>query len=193
MDSVRCIQKALEFSIVKHGNQKRKNENLPYIIHPVRVAGLVLLNFPFSNMVMYIAALLHDVLEDTETSYEELVNEFGKTVADLVLAVTSDKEEIRKVGKPVYLREKLSSMSFDARVLKLCDRYDNIQDLKPADSGDKHSRDYAEQTYFVFEALLDIDAVTQARPYLTLLHGIMNTLTEKGYICPWNSDRLLRI
>lgn len=144
---------ALEFAITKHADQRRKNSGHPYVVHPIRVAALVreLCGVQKSrDSGLYIAALLHDTLEDTDTTREEIAEHFGNAVAELVVAVTSDKEAIIHLTKTAYLRNKINFMSDDALLLKACDRLDNISDLKPAHSNDKWSAGYAEQTYAIF-------------------------------------------
>jgi len=83
------IQRAFEFISEKHREQKRLSGE-PYVIHPLSVARILAdLNMDATTVV---GGLLHDVLEDTETTYEELANLFGKDVADIVEGVT-------KIGK----------------------------------------------------------------------------------------------
>src|SRR3989344_1061752 len=108
---------ALEFAIIKHADQRRKNSGHPYVVHPIRVAALVreLCGVQKSRESgLYIAALLHDTLEDTNTTQEEIVEHFGDAVAKLVADVTSDKEYLKSVGKTAYLLGKINFMSNDA-------------------------------------------------------------------------------
>ena len=77
-------------------------------------------------------ALLHDTLEDTDTTFVELVNEFGVMIAYLVLEVTTNEEMKKILGKTVYLELEMKSMSSYALVIKLCDRLDNVGDLRNA-------------------------------------------------------------
>lgn len=79
------IEKALQFARKKHAGQKYGNE--PFIFHPLQVSELARIIYP-EDEEFIAAALLHDVLEDTDTSYEELEKEFGEDVANLVDEVT---------------------------------------------------------------------------------------------------------
>ena len=81
---------------------------------------------------LIIAAILHDTLEDTDTSFIELVEEFGPLVASLVLELTNDPEQIKKLGKLEYQKRKCLGISSYALVIKLCDRLHNISD-QPTD------------------------------------------------------------
>jgi len=122
------IQKAYEFAKEKHGEQKRKTGE-PYIIHPLNVAlTLVELGMDYETII---AALLHDTLEDTDATYEEIKERFGENVAKLVEGVT-------KIGKIKYKSEQaenyrklLLATAEDPRVilLKLADRLDNVKTL----------------------------------------------------------------
>ena len=88
------LNRAYVYSVVKHGSQKRASGD-PYFSHPVEVAGLMTdLKLDQETIV---TALLHDTIEDTETTPEELEREFGKRVRDVVLEVTDD-------GKPTLTR-----------------------------------------------------------------------------------------
>jgi len=86
------IKKAYEFAKERHGEQRRKTGE-PYVIHPLKVA-LILSDLGMDSQTI-VAALLHDLIEDTETTYEEIKEEFGQVVADLVEGVT-------KIGKIKY-------------------------------------------------------------------------------------------
>jgi len=123
------ILKALKFAENKHEGQKRKVSNEPYISHPIKVSYL-LTSFKQSKKIeeLICAALLHDTLEDTETTFEEIEKEFSPLVASLVFELTSDEAEILKIGKNNYLKNKMKNMSSYALTLKLVDRLANITD-----------------------------------------------------------------
>jgi GTP diphosphokinase / guanosine-3',5'-bis(diphosphate) 3'-diphosphatase len=146
-------KKAHEFAKIKHMGQKRSN-GTPYITHPERVADYVE-KFKKSHMLHQLkaSAYLHDTLEDTDTTYEELEKEFGKLVASLVNELTSNKEKSKEIGKAKYLADKLSDELTDwALVLKLCDRRDNIDDLNTAKNPSFRKR-YKEETEFILKEL----------------------------------------
>lgn len=113
-----------------HRNQIRRFTIAPYWTHPVRVATLVM-KYKESHEIdaLVSAALFHDTLEDTELTIEKLTDMEGTLVSSLVVELTSDKKEIAVVGKTEYLKKKISDMSSWARIIKLCDRLDNISDF----------------------------------------------------------------
>jgi len=121
------ISQAKNFCIERHQKQKRKLMNEPYYKHPIRVAFIVK-KFESEKKEMIVAAYLHDILEDTETKKEELIELFGKKVTNLVVELTSDKNKVKE-NKVKYLSEKMSNpkkMSDDALTIKLADRLDNV-------------------------------------------------------------------
>ena len=123
------LEKALVFARVKHGGQVRRVTNVPYVTHPIRVSHLVS-RYKVSKHQedLQAAALLHDTLEDTNTTVEEIAREFGGMVVSLVVELTSDQQQVASMGKTSYLRKKLLGMSSYALVIKLCDRLDNVTD-----------------------------------------------------------------
>lgn len=146
---INLVEKATVFATEKHIKQFRKFNGEPYVEHPKRVAQTVsAITF---NDKLVAAALLHDTIEDTDTTYEEIVTEFGAEVADLVRDLTSDKEEIKIVGKDIYLTEKMNKMNPDALLIKLADRLDNVSDLTM--KNEEWSRAYAVQTNYILTNL----------------------------------------
>lgn len=125
------IKQALDFATEKHQGQFRKFSKQPYIVHPIAVAELI--NKYSASYDKYesviAAALLHDVSEDCNVSISEIKSEFGNYVASLVQELTNNKDEINVLGKTEYMKKKLVSLSQDAFLLKLSDRYANISDF----------------------------------------------------------------
>lgn len=124
--------KALEFAREKHKGQIRKNNTpVEYITHPINVANLVK---KFANNAKNIddlvsSAYLHDTLEDTNTTYEELICNFGNIISNLVKELTNNDVLKKEMGKTKYLSMKMANMSEDALIIKLCDRLDNVSSL----------------------------------------------------------------
>ena len=118
---------AIAFALKKHDGQFRKVSGLPYIVHVLDVFSIVR-KYKDSNSIdeLCAAAILHDTIEDTDTTYEELLELFGKTVADLVREVTNDPVRKRELGKQVYIEEKLAQLSSWALVIKLADILSNV-------------------------------------------------------------------
>src|SRR3989304_3101182 len=94
------ILRAVAFAAHKHRDQRRKDkESSPYINHPIELAHVLWDEGEVRDPLVIAAALLHDTLEDTETSWQELRGEFGEEIADIVLEVTDTqwlKKEVRK-------------------------------------------------------------------------------------------------
>lgn len=150
MKKTEIVKKALKFAKEKHEGQFRADKKTPYITHPMRVAK-ILKKFKKSHRIdeLVAAALLHDTLEDTETGINELRENFGETVALLVIELTNNPLEIQKLGKTKYFCKKLSSsdeISSWALAIKLADRLDNISDLKNLPKSKKWVKAYKKQT-----------------------------------------------
>lgn len=118
------ITKAINFASTKHAGQL-DDDGRPYIDHPIMVADLIRLIAP-NDEVLIAAAYLHDVLEDTDATYHELVMRFGKEVADLVYEVTHEGK--KETG---YYFPRLKSQR--GIMLKFADRLSNISRMDPWD------------------------------------------------------------
>ena len=94
------LLKAIEFASRKHSTQRRKDEDAsPYINHPITVAHLLADTGGVTDLVTLMAAVLHDTIEDTKTTAEELEAQFGRTVRKVVEEVTDDKSLDKAVRK----------------------------------------------------------------------------------------------
>jgi len=161
---------ALRVATKAHKGQFRKSGG-EYIVHPKEVARFVK-QFKKSNNLstMIQAAYLHDTLEDTDTTYQDLVKQFGALVADMVQELTTDKAASDAIGKGEYIANKMAKMSSWALVVKLADRLANVQDIdtRPADFQKK----YAAQT------VLAINRLRKDR-YLSQTHNKIISAIEK--------------
>lgn len=145
----------IEFIKLKHEGQYRKFTLCPYYIHPIRVASLVYKNKESHKIdELVIASLLHDTLEDTNTTEKEIEEMFGWQVLSLVQELTSNKEESDKHGKANYLANKMINMSSWALVIKLCDRLDNVSDFMYA--SDNFIQKYGNETLNILKLLVGI-------------------------------------
>ena len=113
-------QRAASLCARAHRHQTRKDGKTPYAAHPNRVALTVALVFGESDETTIAAALLHDVIEDGETDYDEIAEEFGPAVAGAVAALSKDARLPEAEREPADWR---------ARLIKLGDVYDNMSDL----------------------------------------------------------------
>lgn len=142
------IEEVLAFATERHKGQVRADGS-DYITHPIRVSKLVAEFKPSRNgNILAAGAILHDVLEDTYTSYKELVDRFGIVVASLVMEVTSSGFMPKLVGKRFYLAHKMQYMSSYALVIKLADRLDNLTDMR-AVALEKIKRTYFDTIYMI--------------------------------------------
>lgn len=127
---MKLLLKAINFATAKHEGQFRRNSGDPYITHPLLVSYLVAKYKGHSKNLeeLLCAALLHDTIEDTNTTYEELLKEFTPLVAQLVLELTSDDECIKQIGKNEHLKAKCVKISSYGLTMKLIDRLSNVSD-----------------------------------------------------------------
>ncbi len=123
------IFEALFFAARKHRHQKRKGRSAsPYINHPIAVASLIVDIGGVSEPEIIAAALLHDTLEDTETTPVELEAEFGPVVAGLVRELSDDRTLPREERKRLQV-EHAATLSLGARIVKVADKICNLDDL----------------------------------------------------------------
>jgi (p)ppGpp synthase/HD superfamily hydrolase len=145
LDAIHGILKAARFASLKHVSQKRKGAAAePYLNHLIEVAELVsnAINEPDTNLIA--AALLHDTVEDTETTREELVHEFGTDVAGLVTEVTDDKSLPQAERKRLQI-EHAPHLSARAQRIKIADKISNLRGvlLTPPEDWDlRRKREY---------------------------------------------------
>jgi GTP pyrophosphokinase len=150
------INRAYVFSVAKHGSQKRASGD-PYFSHPIEVAGILTELFLDDRTI--VTALLHDTIEDTLTTTEEVEKLFGKDVARLVDGVTKlSKIEAQSENERAAenLRKFLLAMSDDIRVLlvKLADRLHNMRTLHFIKSEEKRRR-IARETMDIYAPLAE--------------------------------------
>ena len=147
---------ALAFAADKHKNQRRKDADAsPYINHPIALANLLLNEAGVEDQRVLIAAILHDTIEDTDTTEQELVRHFGKDVADIVLEVTDDKALPKAERKRLQI-EHAAHISRRAKLVKLADKICNLRDITaspPADWSVDRKREYFDWAKSVVDEL----------------------------------------
>ncbi|CAN5688008.1 HD domain-containing protein [soil metagenome] len=145
MSNTAKLLQAASFAAVKHTNQKRKgNDAAPYINHPLEVANLLANVGKIEDTDVLIAAILHDTVEDTETTEAEITELFGENVAKMVLEVTDDKSLPKAERKQLQI-EHAPHLSDGAKLVKLGDKISNIRDVleNPPDGwSDERRREY---------------------------------------------------
>ena len=130
MTPLELILDALAFAAEKHRDQRRKDpEASPYVNHPIALARILAHEGGVDEAPVLAAALLHDTVEDTETTVEELKRRFGPRVASMVAEVTDDKTLPAPVRKRLQV-EHAAQLSQGARLVKLADKIANLRDLR---------------------------------------------------------------
>jgi GTP diphosphokinase / guanosine-3',5'-bis(diphosphate) 3'-diphosphatase len=126
------LTRALVFAAHKHRDQRRKDPGAsPYINHPIGLADVLVNEGGVTQTEILCAALLHDTVEDTKTSPEELSELFGAVISHIVMEVTDDKNLPKKVRKRVQI-EHAGSLSREAKAVKLADKICNLRDVEQA-------------------------------------------------------------
>jgi guanosine-3',5'-bis(diphosphate) 3'-pyrophosphohydrolase len=123
------VLEALAFAAHKHRDQRRKDAAAsPYINHPIALANVLVREGAVSEPEVVAAALLHDTLEDTQTSPGELRTAFGERVARVVEEVTDDKSLPKAERKRLQI-EHAAAISRAAKLVKLADKICNLRDM----------------------------------------------------------------
>ena len=129
MTDLELVVRAAAFAAEKHKKQLRKNaEGTPYINHPLAAAELLATEGGVTDAVVLAAAILHDTIEDTQTTQQELETLFGKEVAGIVAEVTDDKSLPKERRKQLQI-EHAAHISPRARLVKLADKICNVRDV----------------------------------------------------------------
>ncbi len=151
---------ASDFAAKKHTRQTRKGANAePYINHPLEVAKLLVEVGAVIDPEIIAAAILHDTVEDTDTSAEELTKVFGETVCGYVLEVTDDKS-LPKATRKLKQIEHAPHLSPAAKQIKLADKISNIGDIlenPPEDWSQARKLEYIEWGVNVVKGLRGVN------------------------------------
>lgn len=121
------IHEAIIFAACAHEGQKRKGTNVPYIVHPFEVAQI--LTDAGGSEILICAGLLHDTVEDTGVTLEEIQSEFGGEVAALVGLMTEEKSLSWEVRKQKAIDAVNEGMSKDAKMLVCADKLSNLRSI----------------------------------------------------------------
>jgi guanosine-3',5'-bis(diphosphate) 3'-pyrophosphohydrolase len=144
-NNLALIIRATAFAADKHRNQRRKDaEASPYINHPIALAKVLAHEAGIEDATVLAAALLHDTIEDTATTGQELEAAFGSAIAGIVLEVTDDKSLPKAERKRAQI-EHAPHLSHRAMLVKLADKICNLRDMSdcpPADWPLKRRQEY---------------------------------------------------
>jgi guanosine-3',5'-bis(diphosphate) 3'-pyrophosphohydrolase len=176
--SLPLILRALSFAADKHRNQRRKDRDAsPYINHPIALANLLVNEGGVTDPVVICSALLHDTIEDTETTLDELIAQFGREIAGVVSEVTDDKALPKEVRKQRQV-EHAAHASQEAKLVKLADKICNLQDIiahPPADWPTERKMAYFEWAKRVVDQLGPVNDAMEAlfnRAYANRLRSL---------------------
>ena len=186
------LDDAIEFATKKHTEQTRKRENTPYILHPLEAAAVAAELTKDEDIL--IAAVLHDTVEDTDTSIDEVREKFGNRVAELVDSETENKredlppEETWEIRKKESLEHLKNSTDPAVKILWLADKVSNIRTLyrlyqKEGDDLWNHfnMKDIKKQAWYyktVAELLSDLDDTLPYQEYKQIVDYIFRNVKE---------------
>lgn len=126
-----AILRAATFAATQHGIQKRKDKTgLPYINHPLGVAEILARVAQVADPLTLQAALLHDTVEDTDTTPEDLEREFGPKVRAIVMEVTDD-DSLPKLERKQKQIDNAPNLSHEARLIRIADKIYNCSEIRP--------------------------------------------------------------
>lgn len=134
----KLMGKAVIFAAEKHKFQKRKSDNSSYICHPLNVVNW-LIEAGIEDIDILCAAVLHDTIEDTSATKEELIENFGEDITGFVLEVTDDKS-LPKIQRKKNQIINAPKKSIEATLVKLADKFDNLSSFEkghPVDWSDE--------------------------------------------------------
>src|SRR5208283_4097901 len=165
---VGLLLRALKFAADKHRHQRRKDkEQSPYINHPIEVAERIWNVGNHQDINVICAALLHDTVEDTDATFEEIEEAFGKAIADLVKEVTDDKSLPKAQRKQLQV-EHAPHLSQGAKHIKLADKTCNIKDIfrsAPPDWSTERRSEYLLWTERVVSTINGTNTAMEAEYY----------------------------
>lgn len=180
------LEKAMQFAAIAHRGVMRKVGNVPFLMHPME-AAVIVASITDDQDVMA-AALLHDTVEDTATTAQDILDNFGDKIARLVLSETEDKlahrpaSETWRIRKEASLVELRETNDRNVKILWLADKLSNIrsfyrQYLLEGDSMWQHynQKDKTQHEWYyrsVADALSELDGTAAMAEYRDLLDRI---------------------
>ena len=177
-NDILMIAKAVDFSARKHVHQRRKGEMAePYVNHVTDVARILAEATEGKNTTLIVAGLLHDTIEDQNVTHDELLNLFGKDVADLVLEVTDDMS-IAKPERKLLQVANAPYKSAHAKMLRMADKISNLNSILT--SAPKHW-DYARRREYFEWAKRVVDG---CRGVNARLEELLDATYQKRLLVP---------
>jgi guanosine-3',5'-bis(diphosphate) 3'-pyrophosphohydrolase len=172
------VFEALRYAAEKHKKQRRKgSEDTPYINHPIAVAYYLITYAEVQDPHVLAAAILHDTLEDTDATPEEIKEIFGPQVLELVQEVTDDKNLPKNIRRREQ-EETVNQRSHGAKLIRIADKISNVHDLfytPPAGWDSQTQNDYLDWTERV------INKIKGVNPDLESMYDEMLEMTRQKY------------
>jgi guanosine-3',5'-bis(diphosphate) 3'-pyrophosphohydrolase len=166
LSGIAVILKAAEFAARKHRDQRRKDRSAsPYINHPIALAEVLSRVGGITSPNVLAAGLLHDTLEDTQTTRLELRKAFGPSIAKIVDEVTDDKRLPKQRRKELQV-EHAAHISKSAKLVKLADKISNLSDIvtsPPAGWSLQRKREYFDWAKRVIDQVRGTNAKLERR------------------------------
>lgn len=177
---VNIIEKAFQFALNKHEGQFRKGTGTPYITHPFAV-GMILKHYQYSDTVIA-AGILHDTLEDTDTTENELLEVFGKDVLKLVQAASEKDTSLSWEERKQHTIDELPFKTSNQLAVILADKLHNIRSIQDDvdELGeivwDRFNRGKSDQSWYYTSILNSLSLVTKEMPLVNSLDAEVKTL-----------------
>ncbi|MEO7931554.1 MAG: HD domain-containing protein [Chthoniobacterales bacterium] len=171
--SIHPVLRAAAFAARKHRSQTRADGVTPYFSHVTRVTFVLRDLYGIDDPTALAAAFLHDTLEDTDTDYDELADNFGKLVADYVVALTKNAMLPKNVRDTEYFA-RLAAAPEVVQIIKLADCYDNVTDRAGGPKMPK-TMETAKKLLVQFEPNLRTEAGKKASRFLQTLISEIET------------------
>jgi guanosine-3',5'-bis(diphosphate) 3'-pyrophosphohydrolase len=158
------VLRAAAFAAEKHRTQRRKDVETPYINHPIQLA-YILVQADIEDPIVLAAALLHDTVEDTQTTFDEIEIVFGHEIARIV-AECSDDKMLSKAERKQAQIDHAAKLSHRAKLVKLADKIANVSDIDgapPAGWSLERKREYFDWSKQVVDRLRGTHAALESR------------------------------
>ncbi len=158
------VLQAAAFAAEKHRTQRRKDVETPYINHPIQLA-YILVQANIEDSVVLAAALLHDTVEDTSTTLDEIEIVFGYEIARIVAECSDDKAQTKLERKQAQI-DRAARLSREARLVKIADKIANVSDIEgapPAGWSLERKREYFDWSKAVVDRMRGTNASLEKR------------------------------
>ncbi len=156
---------ALAFAAAKHRDQRRKDVCAsPYINHPIQLVDVLCNEAGVEDINVLRGAILHDTVEDTETTADELTQHFGQQICEIVLEVSDDANLCKADRKQEQINH-AATLSDEAKLVKLADKICNLRDVAdnpPAGWGIERRQEYFDWALAVIDGLRGIHPVLES-------------------------------